>query len=92
MRRAIGEAHRRYTRMANFCEGRRGHLWQGRFASFPMDESHLLSAVRYVELNPVRAGRVKEPENYRWSSVAAHLAGYDNEVVTVLPLPEMVEN
>ena len=42
--RAIGEAHRRYTRRINFREGWRGHLWQGRFASFVMDEDHLLTA------------------------------------------------
>ena len=53
LRRAIGEAHRRYTRRVNFREGWRGHLWQGRFASFVMDESYLLAAARYVELNPV---------------------------------------
>ena len=35
--RAIGEAHRRYSRMVNFREGWRGHLFQERFASFPMD-------------------------------------------------------
>jgi len=39
--RAIGEAHRRYTRRINFREGWRGHLWQERFASFPMDERYL---------------------------------------------------
>jgi|SRR3990167_2761495 len=38
---AIGEAHRRYTRRVNFLEGWRGHLWQGRFASFPMDKAYL---------------------------------------------------
>ena len=38
LRRAVGEAHRRYTRMVNFREGWRGHLWQGRFASFILDE------------------------------------------------------
>ena len=52
--RAIGEAHRRYTRRINFREKWRGYLWQGRFASFVMDEPHLLAAARYVELNPVR--------------------------------------
>ena len=61
LRRAIGEAHRRYTRWINFREGWRGHLWQGRFASFVMDEDHLLTAARYVELNPVRAGLVQAP-------------------------------
>ena len=38
LRRAVGEAHRRYTRSVNFREGWRGHLWQGRFASFVLDE------------------------------------------------------
>ena len=46
--RAIGEAHRRYTRMINFRERWRGHLWQGRFASFVLDEPYLLTAARYV--------------------------------------------
>jgi len=41
LRLAVGEAHRRYTREINFREGWRGHLWQGRFASFPMDESQV---------------------------------------------------
>jgi len=43
-RGGLGEAHRRYTRRINFREGRRGHLWQGRFASFAMDERYLLRA------------------------------------------------
>ena len=47
--RAIGEAHRRYTRRINFRENWRGHLWQERFASFPMDEQHLLAAARYAK-------------------------------------------
>ena len=42
--RAIAETHRRYTRMINFRENWRGYLWQGRFASFPMDEKYLLRA------------------------------------------------
>jgi putative transposase len=48
--RTIGEAHRRYTRRINFREKWRGHLWQERFASFPMDELHLLATVRYVDM------------------------------------------
>jgi putative transposase len=43
LRRAIGEAHRRYTRMVNFRERWRGHLWQGRFASCVLDEPYLLT-------------------------------------------------
>ncbi len=61
LRQAIGEAHRRYTRRITFRERWRGHLWQGRFASFVMDEGYLLAAARYVELNPVRARLVAEP-------------------------------
>ena len=53
--RAIGEVHRRHTRRVNFREGWRGHLWQGPFASFVMDEPHLLAAARYVERNPFKA-------------------------------------
>ena len=56
LNRAVGEAHRRYTRYINFREKWRGYLWQGRFASFPMDEPYLLAAARYVERNPVKAG------------------------------------
>ena len=59
---AIGEAHRRYTRRVYFREGWRGHLWQGRFSSFMMEERYLFACTRYVELNPVRAGMVKNPE------------------------------
>src|SRR4030065_260441 len=89
LRKGIGEAHRRYTRRVNFREGWRGHLWQGRFASFPMDKTHLYLAARYVELNPVRAKLVKKPHEYRWSSAYAHIAGRDDRLVHVAPLLEM---
>lgn len=68
LRAALGEAHRRYTRHVNFRERWRGYLWQGRFASFPMDEKYLLACARYVELNPVRARLVKRPQDWAWSS------------------------
>ena len=87
--KAIGEAHRRYTRHINFREHWRGHLWQERFASFPMDEAHLLSAARYIELNPVRAKLVKQPGRYKWSSASAHLRGRDDVLVKTGPLLEI---
>jgi REP element-mobilizing transposase RayT len=59
--KAIGEVHRRYTRMINLRKRWKGYLWQGRFASYPMEESWLLKAVAYVELNPVKAGLVSSP-------------------------------
>jgi len=80
--RGIGEAHRRYTRMINFRKGWRGYLWQGRFASFPMDEQYLYAAVRYIELNPVRAGIVENPLEYEWSSARAHAQGEQDILLT----------
>ena len=90
LNRALSEAHRRYTQRVNFREGWRGHLWQGRFASFVMDDRHLMAAMRYVELNPVRAGLVDKPEAYPWSSARAHLSGRDDGLVTVEPMGSMV--
>ena len=66
--RAIGEAHRRYTRRKNFAEGVRGYLFQGRFGSCVLDQRHLLAAGRYVELNPVEAGMAGHATDYPWSS------------------------
>jgi len=88
---AIGEAHRRYTRLINFREGWRGHLWQGRFASFIMEENYLLACVKYIEMNPVRSGLVKHPENWHWSSAASHIHGKDNILLKSKPLIELVD-
>ena len=92
LRRAIGEAHRRYTRHINFREQWKGHLWQGRFGSFLMDEKYLLAATRYIELNPVRAGLVSIPEEYPWSSAKAHMKGRNDDLVKVQPLLRMVDD
>jgi putative transposase len=67
--------HRDYARRINLREGWRGFLWQGRFASFAMDEDYLLACARYVELNPVRARLVSHPADWPWSSAAAHMTG-----------------
>ena len=91
LRATLGEAHRRYTRHVNFREGWRGHLWQERFHSFLMDEKHLLAAVRYVERNPVVAGLCAEPEDWKWSSAAAHLDGADDDLVRVKPMLDRVK-
>jgi putative transposase len=73
LRVALSEAHRRYSRRINAAHGWSGFLWQGRFSSYPMDDAHLVTAIRYVEMNPVRAGLVKAPQDWRWSSVRAHI-------------------
>jgi putative transposase len=89
--RAIGEAHRRYTRRVNFREGWRGHLWQERFSSFVMDEQYLLACARYIELNPVRAGLVEKPDQWRWSSARPHVKAKDDSLVTTQPLLQLVK-
>ena len=73
--KALGAAHQRYSRYINRREGWTGFLWQGRFASFSMDENYLLAAVRYVERNPVEAKLVSRAEDYPWSSARAHVLG-----------------
>ncbi len=88
---SVGEAHRRYTRMVNFREGWRGHLWQGRFSSFIMDEKHLLACAKYIELNPVRASLVKSPYDWKWSSARYHLDGEDDILVKTEPLLKIIQ-
>jgi putative transposase len=75
LRAALAEAHRRYSRRINFREGWRGYLFQGRFGSYPMDDAHLMEAVRYVERNPVAAAMVARAEDWPWSSARSHIAG-----------------
>ena len=70
--RALRDAHTVYSLRFNARTHLSGHVWQGRFYSCPMDEEHLWTAVRYVELNPVRAGLAARAEDYPWSSAAAH--------------------
>src|SRR5271165_6453812 len=65
-----------------------GHLFQGRFASFAMDDAHLLNALRTLAFNPVRARLAASPQAWPWSSVRAHLAGRDDALVEVGPALE----
>jgi len=67
LRRTFADLHRRYTRFINARHGWTGHLWQGRFGSVAMDDAYLAHAVRYVAMNPVRAGLVERAEDWRWS-------------------------
>jgi len=90
LRRALGTAHRRYSLRVNRRHDWRGYLWQGRFASCPMDEAHLLAATRYVELNPVRAGLVETAGDWPWSSARAHFAGRDDGLVAAAPLAALI--
>ncbi len=71
--KAVGEAHKRYTRWKNAEDGARGFLFEGRFRSCVLDARHLLAAVREAEEAPVRAGLVGRPEDWSWSSARYHL-------------------
>jgi REP-associated tyrosine transposase len=87
---AVGEAHRRYTNFINARGRWTGHLFQSRFASVTMDERHLLAAICYISLNPVRAGLVEHAVDWAWSSAQAHLVGRDDGLVTVRPVLDRV--
>ena len=73
----LRRVHGRYAQYLNARRGRTGHLWQNRFFSCPLDAAHLLTALRYVECNPVRAGLVATPVEFAWSSAVAHGSGKD---------------
>lgn len=90
LRATFADAHRRYTAMINARHRWTGHLFQGRFGAAAMDENHLIAAARYVALNPVAAGLVKCAADWPWSSVRAHLAREDDELVRVAPLCERI--
>ena len=69
---ALRAVHGQFAQRINRMQDLRGHLWQGRFFSSPLDANYFLNAVRYVELNPVRAGIVARAEEYAWSSASSH--------------------
>ena len=81
LHRMLKPLHMRYAQRINRARGWKGHLWQGRFFSSPLDEAYLWSAVRYVERNPVRAGMECRAENYRWSSAAAHCGSRSDDLL-----------
>lgn len=91
LRRALARVHRAYAGTIHARERRTGHFWQGRFGAVAMDEAHLAAAVRYVLLNPVRARLVARLEDWRWSSIHAHL-GAGSDVGDRLTVREPLES
>ncbi len=79
IRKAVGETHRLYTRKINFEQRVRGHLFQERFFSCPLSESHYIATARYIERNPVRAKMCKQAWNYEFSSAKYHVGQVLND-------------
>jgi putative transposase len=73
LRRALSRVHRLYAGAIHARLRRTGHFWQGRFGCVAMDEDHLLAALRYVAMNPVRAGLCERASDWPWSSASAQL-------------------
>jgi putative transposase len=90
--RALAETHCAYARRVNELYGWRGHLWQERFWSFPLDEPYLRAVARYVLLNPVRAGLVRTAVAWSPSSARAHLGLAEDELVDCAPLAQRIED
>jgi putative transposase len=88
----LGVAHRQYALALNNRMRWKGHFWQERFHSFVMNESHLYAAVRYVELNPVRARLCTLAREWEWSSARAHMSAKNDGLVEVHPMLERVED
>lgn len=73
----------RFVRRINDRYGRTGRLWESRFRSSPIDSDfYCLACYRYIELNPVRAGIVRTPSEYRWSSYAVNASARTSSLVT----------
>jgi putative transposase len=69
---SLKHTHGRYASYWNVVHNSSGRAWQGRYYSCPLDQPHLWAALRYTELNPVRAKLVTEATSWAWSSAAAH--------------------
>jgi putative transposase len=85
---ALKLVHARHAQRINRMRDLSGHLWQGRYYSSPLDENHLVNAVRYVELNPVRARMIDVAQNYSWSSAAGHCGIRKDLIVDAMRIPK----
>jgi putative transposase len=92
LRAVLSSTHTRYAQRVNHQQGLTGHLFQGRYASYAMDDGHLMFAVRYVENNPVKAGLVGDAGDWRWSSARAHLHGVGDGLTDIMAIRQHVPN
>ena len=92
LRAPLASVHTAYSQRVNRRQNYCGHLFQGRFASYPMDDAHLMVAARYVENNPVAAGLVASAEAWPWSSARAHIGGRPDGLTDAAALGDHVSN
>ena len=92
LRAALAAIHTAYSQRINTAQAASGHLFQGRFLSYPMDDSHLMVAVRYIENNPIKAGLVDRAEEWRWSSARAHILKTSDGLTDIAALGQHVAN
>jgi putative transposase len=83
-------SHMRYSQYFNKKKKASGHLWQGRFYSCVMDDDYLVAALRYVERNPVRAGIVRKPWRWKWSSAGVHV-GQEDGVMNLEEITSLID-
>jgi putative transposase len=92
LRSAMSSVHTRYAQRINAREGSSEHLVQDRFRSYPMDQAHLMTAVRYIESNPVKAGLAASAEEWRWSSARAHVRAVADPLTDVASIAPFIGN
>lgn len=92
LRATLSSAHTTYAQRVNRAQAATGHLFQGRFASYPMDEAHMMVAARYIENNPVKAGMVKQAEQWPWSSAHSHISNQADGFTDLSALGAHVKN
>lgn len=92
LRAPLASLHTAYAQRVNRAQGLSGHLFQGRFASYAMDDAHLMVAARYIENNPVAAGLVERAEDWPWSSARAHVDGRPDGLTDIDALARHVRN
>jgi len=85
LQQVLKPLHMRYAQYINKTQNWKGHLWQGRFFSSPLDDAYTWSTIRYVERNPVQAGMIAKAEDYPWSSAAAHCGLKTEPLLASLP-------
>jgi putative transposase len=90
--RYFGNLHKKYAQITNFRYEWSGHLWQNRFYSVVMDEQHTLTALRYVERNPVRSGIAQYPQDWPWSSARGNLQRLSDPLIPGRPALSVVSN